>query len=334
MNKKYHVYGIGNALVDVEHRVDDLFLKKRNIEKGVMTLVDEEGQNILHATLKDKRLEKSCGGSAANTLVALSCFGGKAFFSCKVADDEYGRFYLDELKDAGVATKAHVIYGDGATGNCLVMVTPDAERTLYTYLGVTVDVGWEDVDQEALIDSEFFYVEGYLAPSEIARHAVVKAMQLAKSNGVRTALSMSDLSMVEYFRKELNELIDTYVDVLFCNETEAFTYTGYHDIDMVVEKLKKIAGTVVLTRGSKGAVIATADGVVEISAHQVDAVDTNGAGDIFAGAFLYGIIHGYTAEDAGNFASFSAARLVAVMGARLKNDEYSSVLEAYQQSKQ
>src|SRR5690554_3653642 len=207
--KKYHVIGLGNALVDQEYKVTDDFLAAQGLEKSIMTLLDASQQDVLLNQLnKEFSLEKRAGGgSAANSLVALSQFGGRAFYCCKVANDEAGAFYRHDLENSGVSTRLEVQDNDGLTGKCVVMVTPDAERTMCTHLGITIDFSEQELELDTLAESEYLYIEGYLATSEIARDAVKVAREKAQASGTKIALTFSDSSMVLYFKEGLQEFL-------------------------------------------------------------------------------------------------------------------------------
>ena len=328
---KYHVYGIGNALVDKEFEVSDQFLADNGIEKGLMTLIEQDKLMSLLANLNEKfgLKKRAGGGSAANTIVAVSQFGGKTFYACKVADDETGDFYMKDLAVAGVETKLDQVKGDGVTGECIVMVTDDAERTMNTYLGITSDFSEQDLHLDELKDSEYLYIEGYLVTSDVSRNAAIKARQVAKENGVKTAFTFSDPAMVTYFKEGVSEIIGDGVDVLFCNEEEAQTYTDTDNLDDAISALANIADKIIVTLGDKGAKVITGDKHVDIEASAVKAIDTNGAGDMFAGAFLYGLTQGMSDRDAGMLASESAARIVATFGARLEKDVQQDLAHKY-----
>lgn len=325
--KKYHVYGVGNALVDMEFEVEDVFFNQYGIDKGLMTLVDEQRQHELIAQLDAFEGKRACGGSAANTIIAVSYFGGKSFYSCKVANDELGDFYIDDLKAAGVDTNVGNSRKDGITGKCLVMVTPDAERTMNTYLGITETFSVDELHQDAIIDSEYLYIEGYLVTSPTGRHAAIEARKIAEEHGVKTALTFSDPAMVKFFRDGLAEMIGNKVDLLFCNEAEAKQWAQTEDLAQAIESLKSVADTFAITLGSKGALVFDGKHHIEISPHNVKAIDSNGAGDMFAGAFLYGITHGHSFYEAGNIASLASAKVVSQFGPRLKAEQHSEILE-------
>ncbi|MGI9303880.1 MAG: adenosine kinase [Gammaproteobacteria bacterium] len=325
--KKYHVYAMGNALVDMEFEVTDEFLAQRNIGKGVMTLVDEKRQIQLLAYLDHHKGRWASGGSAANTIIALSHFGGDAYYSCKVADDESGKFYVGDLKAAGVDTNLDAGLFDGITGKCLVMITPDAERTMNTFLGVSEEMSVDELSEQAIEDSEYVYLEGYSVTSPSARQAAIRAHTIARANGVKTAMTFSDPSMVNFFRDGLAEMLGDGVDLLFCNETEALGWTGAETIDQAVEELEGIARSFVITRGADGALVHDGATISKIAPNIVKAIDTNGAGDMFAGAFLYGITHGHCFADAGKIASLASARVVSQFGPRLPAAAHRAILE-------
>lgn len=327
--KQYDVYGLGNALVDMEFEVSDAFLDIMGVEKGFMTLVDEQRQFELLEYLRGERGSRQGGGSAANTVVANALLGGRSFYTCLVANDEMGDFYVAELARAGVDTNLADGRVDGVTGRCLVMVTPDAERTMNTYLGISESLSERELREAALRESTFVYSEGYLVTSPTARPAVARAMRLAREAGVKTALSFSDPSMVKYFRLGLEEIIGEGVDLLFCNREEALLWGECRTLAKAVDGLRRVAGSFVVTLGGKGALVFDGYALHEIDPFPVTPVDTNGAGDMFAGAFLYGITHGMTHAQAGRLASLAASKVVTVFGPRLAPEEYARTLAEF-----
>ncbi len=327
--KNYHVYALGNALVDKEFEVDDDFFRHESIQKGLMTLVDGESQSTLLERLIDRYslIKRAGGGSAANTLYAASQFGANTFYTCKVANDEFGDFYLDELGNHNIDTNHDSIRSDaGVTGKCLVMVSPDAERTMLTYLGVSENLTMDDIHEDALVNSKYLYLEGYLVSSPTALEACIKAKAVAEAHGVLTALTLSDPSMVQFFRGGMERMIGDGIDLLFANHVEALEWTGKETIEAAAEALKSIARTFVITLGSKGALLFDGNDFIKVASHKVTAVDTNGAGDMFAGAFLYGISNGLDFETAGRLASLSSAAIVSQFGPRLPAEEHQGLL--------
>ncbi len=326
---KYHVYGIGNALVDKEFEVEDDFLKSSSIEKGLMTLVEQDRLVEILENLKSTYglKKRASGGSAANTIIAVSYFGGSTYYSCNVANDETGDFYVNDLKAAGVDTNLGDDREEGITGKCLVMVTPDAERTMNTYLGITADLSSKHLDEEAIKASEYLYIEGYLVSSESARPAAIEAKRIAEANGVKTAFTFSDPAMVQFFKDGLVEMIGDGVDLLFCNEAEALNYSDTDNVSDAIEQLKKVAKRFVITLGSKGAIIFDGEKQLNVAPHNITAVDSNGAGDMFAGAFLYAITHGYSYQQAGDLASLASAEVVSNFGPRLESAKHDQIKE-------
>ncbi len=331
MSKKYNVYGIGNALVDIVTEVDDQFLADHNIEKGLMTLVDEQSQTKISKAINMNNSNKQCGGSVANSVIAVAQFGGSSYYSCKVANDDLGKFYRDDLKENRVETNLdeHELE-DGITGKCLVMTTADASRTMNTYLGITSDYSRAQITEHALKDSEYLYIEGYLVTSENGQDAMKFAKQMAEENGVKVALTFSDPSMVKYFKEPMQSVVGASVDLLFCNEEEAMLYTGKDTLLEAREELKKDAKKFVITQGANGAMIYDGDTFVDIEPYKVQAIDTNGAGDLFAGAFLAGITNGRSFADAGKLASLASSKVVTQFGPRLAWPQAKDILHELQ----
>ncbi|TXH73351.1 MAG: adenosine kinase [Thiothrix sp.] len=328
---KYDVYGIGNALVDKEFEVTDAFLAAQGIEKGLMTLIDVEQHNRLLASLKENfgLKKRAGGGSAANSIVAISQFGGKTFYACKVANDEFGEFYMNDLHAAGVDTRLEQVRcsSEGQTGKCMVMVTPDAERTMNTYLGITSDFSAAELHYDELKQAQYLYVEGYLVTSDTSRAAVLEARKVAKNHGVKMAMTFSDPSMATYFKAGLVEMLGEGVDVLFCNEDEALAFTGKANLQEAIQALKPLTQKLVITLGSDGALVVNPTNEVKIAAQKVKPLDTNGAGDMFAGAFLYGLTQGFSDEQAGKLASQAAAQIIQIYGARLDKAVHQQLLK-------
>ncbi len=319
MSKKYDVYGIGNALVDIVTEVDDDFFAKNEVEKGVMTLVDEKRQHHLMKAIDMKKSKMACGGSAGNTMIAVGQFGGKSFYSCLVAKDELGKFFIEDLKRNGVDTNLkYESLPENITGKCLVMTSPDAERTMNTFLGVSSFFSPEQIDEEAIKNSTYVYLEGYLVTSPKGLEAMKETKRLAEKNKVLVALTFSDPSMVKYFSTQMTEIVGASVDLLFCNEEEAMIFTGTDTIAEAREKLKGVAKRFAITLGANGALIFDGDTFINIEPYKVRAIDTNGAGDMFSGAFLYAISHGHSYAEAGKLASLASSRVVSQFGPRLE----------------
>jgi sugar/nucleoside kinase (ribokinase family) len=331
MSKQYHIYGIGAALVDTEIALSDADLTAMNVAKGVMTLVDEARQRELISHLSEHLVasKKASGGSAANTIIAASYFGCNNVYSCKVADDDNGQFYINDIKAAGVTYPAHINPPAGTTGKCLVMITPDAERTMNTFLGISETLSVDELDITAIAQSHFVYIEGYLVTSPTGRAAAIALRQHAEANNTRTALSLSDPAMVQFFRDGLIEMIGDGVDILFCNSDEAMSFTQTETLDAAADALKKFTKNFAITCGSQGALLFDGSELVKIAANPVKAIDTNGAGDMFAGAFLYAIAHDKNYKTAGEFASLAASKVVSQYGPRLKADQHAELKKAF-----
>ncbi len=320
------VYGIGNALVDIEYEVDEDFFPAHGVRRGVMTLVSHERQEEVIAALRERGDMRKMmgGGSVANSLYAISNFGGQTFFSCKIADDGAGNFYLRELGEHNIRTCGD--FHEVETGRCLIMISPDAERTMYTFLGASEFLSTADLDFEAVRRSQYIYIEGYLVSSDSGRAAAIELREFAEANAVRTALSFSDPSLLEIFPEQMKQMLGGGLDLLFCNEEEACLWTGEKNLSDACVALRPIAKKFVVTRGANGSVLFDGNYFVEIDAHKIKAVDTTGAGDAFAGGFLYGLTSGRTFTESGRLASRAAAEVVSRFGPRLEATDYRLIV--------
>jgi sugar/nucleoside kinase (ribokinase family) len=324
--KKYDVYGIGAALVDTEVEVSDGFLASAHIDKGVMTLVDEARQSELLAALasENTHMLRKCGGSVCNSVVAASSLGARTFFSGKVADDSDGQLYINDLQDAGVDFQS-AGQESGITGKCLVMVTEDAERTMNTFLGASEALSAREIDQAALFYSEWFYVEGYLVTDEARTLATKIAVETAKANNIKVAISLSDPFVVAFFGDALLEVIGGGVDLIFCNKDEVMAFTGTESLEAAAESLKQHTKTFAITDGANGAITFDGNTMNQSKGVEAKAIDTNGAGDMFAGAFLYAMTSGKSYAWAADLANDCAARVVAQFGPRLESSEFDVI---------
>jgi fructokinase len=327
----FDIYGLGNALVDEVHQVEDSFLRRHKIAKGYMTLVEESRIDALIHDLQQSAPERMSGGSAANTAYAAQGFGARAFYSCKVTNDPTGTHFLGDLAAAGIATNRNAATGLGKSGRCLILVTPDAERTMNTFLGVSSELSEADIDEAALATSRYFYVEGYLSSSPSSLAAAIECRELAERRGVKTAVSLSDPSMIQFFRDNLGQILGNGVDHLFCNEEEALSWARTDRIDVAVAELKDISRSCNITLGARGSLCVSSTGATErVAGFEVHAIDTNGAGDIYAGACLAAWTRGAQPADAARFANFAAATLVQRYGARLPSvNDYSRLSERF-----
>lgn len=314
MTKKYQVLGVGNAIVDVIAAVSDEFLAEHGDDKGAMNLVDQTRSAKIYDAMPPT--EEHSGGSAGNTMAGFAALGGKGAFIGKVKDDQLGRIFAHDIKSAGVDFLTSPSSEATPTAVCMVLVTPDSERTMHTYLGACVNLTENDIDEADIADTEIIYFEGYLWDMEPAKKAFLKAMKIAHETGGKVALTLSDSFCVGRFRKEFLELVEHHVDILFANEDEI---TSLYEVDTFDEALQHVAGHVsiaALTRSEKGCVIVTPHEVHVIDAVATDVVDTTGAGDLFAAGFLYGITNGHSLAEAGKIGSICAAEIITHIGAR------------------
>lgn len=323
----YDVYGVGNALVDIVTEVDAAFFQRNGVEKGVMTLVDDKRQEQLMGVIDMQRSKMSCGGSAGNTVIAVNQFGGKAFYSCLVAQDELGKFFLMDLARNGVDTAiSHDQCPQGHTGRCLVMTSPDADRTMNTFLGISSLLTPAQLDAEAIRRSAYIYLEGYLVASPHGVDTMLEARRVAERSGTKVSITLSDPNMVKFFGDRFTEVIGASVDLLFCNEEEAMMVTKTSDVESAARQLRGLAKRFAITLGANGALVYDGEVSIRIAPFATKAVDTNGAGDMFAGAFLYGITHGKTYAEAGKMASLASSRVVAQWGPRLQPDQAVKIM--------
>jgi sugar/nucleoside kinase (ribokinase family) len=328
----YHLYAIGNALVDSEYEVSDAQLQAAGVEKRHMTLIDAPRRTELLKHVQAAKSHRTGGGSAGNTVVALAQLGGRAFYSCRVADDELGDFYTKDLLSHGVATNlTHTKPPVGQTGSCMVMVTPDAERSMSTFLGATAEIDEAALHPHDIVKSRVYYMEGYLAASPTGLAAAVKGRAIAAQAGVKLATTLSDMSMINYCRPGLDAMVGTDLDFLFCNEEEAQVWCGTQDLAQICQQIARQAHTVCLTRSAKGCLVLEGGNVTEVAAVKVKAVDTNGAGDMFAGAFLYAVTHGHSYASAAWLANQAAGCVVSQYGNRLSQESMDGLRTAFEQ---
>ena len=326
------MFGVGNALLDVEYRVSDEFLTEHRIEKRHMTLVDETRLLHLINAINGEATVLTCGGSVANTLYAMSGFGKRTHLTCRVAPDAAGRSYVSQLNDAGVSNNDILPVKDGLTGQCLVLVTEDAERTMNTYLGVSEHLLPSQIDERALINSSAIYLEGYLASSETGHLAAVRARELASANHLETNLTLADTTVVNSSRTELIMMIGDGISRIFCNLEEALAWCRTDRLDIAMRELADCALEVVVTLGPEGCAVRNPAGQFEMKALEINAVDMNGAGDMFAAAFLSMCdSDDYDrSEEAAAFANYAAGQIIQVSGARFSSiSDYTEIQQAF-----
>jgi sugar/nucleoside kinase (ribokinase family) len=318
-NAKFDVTAIGNAIVDVLAKADDALLAEHKLPKGGMSLIDAPTAERLYAIM-GPGVEAS-GGSAANTIAGIAALGGKTAYIGKVADDQLGSVFTHDIRAVGVAYSTPPLKGGLPTARCLIFVTPDAQRTMQTFLGATSQLGPEDVDMDAITSSKVLYLEGYLWDQPRAKTAMREAAIQAKKAGVKVSLTLSDSFCVARFRDEFKELIKNHVDILFANESEILSLYEVTDFDAALQHVRKDAEIAALTRSEKGSVVVKGDEVHVIDAVKgVKVVDTTGAGDAYAGGFLYGYTQAYDLATCGRLGGVMAAEVISHMGPRVEAD--------------
>ena len=315
MSDRFDVVGIGNALVDVLSNESHEFIAAQGLTPGAMTLIDTARAEQLYAAM-GPAVEKS-GGSAANTLVGVTSMGGSAAFVGRVADDQLGTVFAHDIRAAGVEFVAKPASDGDPSGRCLIVVTPDAQRTMNTFLGASAQLGPADVDHELVARGQILYLEGYLWDEPDAKNAYRLAARTAHDAGNRVAFTLSDAFCVERHRAEFLELVASEVDVLFANEAEITSLYEVDRFDDALQHVQHHCEIAALTRSEKGAVVVTRDEVHVVDAHPVaHVVDTTGAGDQFAAGFLFGLTHGYHLGTAARLGALAAAEVIGHLGGR------------------
>lgn len=309
------VVGIGNAIVDVLAQADEAFLAAQSLPKGTMTLIDGSRAEELYGVMGPGR--ETSGGSAANTLAGLASLGGRGAFIGKVRNDQLGGIFRHDIRASGVAFDTLPATSGAPTARCLIFVTPDAQRTMCTYLGACVELGPEHIDEALIARAQVTYLEGYLWDPPGAKEAFVKAARIAHESGRKVALSLSDPFCVERHRAEFRDLVDGHVDILFANEVEIGALYESDSFDGSLQAVRGRCDLAVLTRSEKGAVILAGDEVHVVDAEKVARlVDTTGAGDLYAAGFLHGYCQGLAPYDCGRIGAIAAAEVISHYGAR------------------
>jgi sugar/nucleoside kinase (ribokinase family) len=311
---RFDVLTIGNALVDVLAYADDDFVTRTGIERGAMTMVDEARSDEIYAEMGPAT--EISGGSAANTASGVASFGGSAAYIGRVSDDAFGKVFSHDLRSVGVHFETPLAVTGSPTGRCLVIVTPDAERTLCTFLGAGAELDKSYIDEAVVASAAVTYLEGYVWDPPAAKEAVRRAAAIAHRADRLVALTLSDPFCVERHREEFLALIERDIDILFANEHEI---TMLYEVDTFDEALHRVRGhcaIAALTRGPHGSVIVAGDDIHVIDAPPVDVIDTTGAGDLYAAGFLYGLTHGHELATCGRLASLAAAEVISHLGAR------------------
>jgi sugar/nucleoside kinase (ribokinase family) len=314
----FDVLTLGNALVDVLVYADDDFVARTGVEPGAMTMVDAARSDEIYGHM-GPTVEMS-GGSAANTAAGVAAFGGSAAYIGRVADDTFGKVFAHDLRSVGVHFDTPLAVDGSPTGRCLVIVTPDAQRTMCTFLGAGAELDESYIDEALVASASVTYLEGYIWDPPAAKKAVRRAAAVAHGADQRVALTLSDPFCVERHREEFVDLIAGHIDILFANEHEITMLYEVDSFDAALDQVRGHCEIAALTRGPQGSVIVAGDDVHVIDAYPADVVDTTGAGDLFAAGFLYGLTHGHDLATCGQLASLGAAEVISHLGARTAED--------------
>ena len=331
----YDVVGIGNALVDIQAQVSDDELKSLKYSKGMMTLSDGDDQRELLHKLKDHSLATCSGGSAANTIHGIGALNGRAYYIGRVANDSYGKHYSEDMAACGVGFPGPGSENSG-TGTSVVLITPDAQRTMVTNLGISAALHPDNVDETILEGAKFVYVEGYLWTGNETKAAALKLARAAKKIGIPVAFTLSDSFIVNSFREELDEFVRWETDILFCNEAEALSLAGTDDIESAFSHIEGMCEILFCTRGEKGAWAARrGKEKISVNGYKVEAIDTTGAGDLFAAGALTGMIHKKSLRESAILGSYCASQVITHLGARIparSHKNINRIIDEYSES--
>jgi sugar/nucleoside kinase (ribokinase family) len=321
------VIGFGAALVDKQFLIKDDALINLGIEKGLMNLNSEEKQNELLIFLQDQNYDQisSCGGSATNSIYAAAALGTSSGFIGKVAQDEDGEIYKADLKDNNIEISNCITSSNGKTGNCIVLITPDAERTMNTYLGVSSETKFSEINFQQVSAANLLFMEAYVVTSPDTKDTAKKLIERCYESDIKIALSLSDPGIVAGFKDELKSWMNKKIDYIFCNIEEAKTFCDANEFD----DLRNYAKTIFITNGVNPTIVLEENQTYEIPAYEAKAVDTNGAGDMFAGGVIHGLSEGWDNTESVKFGNFLASKGVAEIGPRLKKNKYIEYLKEF-----
>jgi sugar/nucleoside kinase (ribokinase family) len=312
---EYDVLGIGNAIVDVLVHADDALLEREAMVKGSMSLIDADVANALYGHLPPG-VEMS-GGSAGNTMAGIASLGGRGAYFGKVATDQLGQVFAHDMRSSGIDFQTKPSSSGASTGRCLILVTPDAQRTMNTYLGAGLELAPDDIDPDVVAAAQVTYMEGYLWDPPLAKEAFLKAARLAHEAGRRVSLTLSDSFCVDRHREEFLDLVEHHVDVLFANEHEILSLYQTESFDDALQRVRGMCEITALTRSEKGSVVVGNGEVHVVDAEPIErVVDTTGAGDLYAAGFLFGLTHGYPLATCGRIGAIAAAEVISHFGAR------------------
>ncbi len=319
MGEKVAVYGIGNPLIDVTAQAEDSELDELGLNKGTMQLIDTARGNEILARIDDREKTYSCGGACPNTMITLAALGVRSALAGMIGDDELGEIYNDRLKDEGVVS--HLAVHPGSTGSCIVLVTPDYERTMSTRLGVCQEFSAENVEHDSVRVAEYFYFTGYMWDTAPQKAALNAAIESARAAGTTVVFDVADPFAVDRHRDDFLALLSGKVDVVLANRDEAHLLLGHDDPRRAAVDLAKRCRIAAVKNGAQGSFIASSEGdCIEIGTYPVDTVDSNGAGDNYSAGFLYGMVQDHSLADSARIAAYVAAQIVKRIGAQFDEE--------------
>ena len=320
--KKTYICGIGNSLIDSEYKVTDEELLSLSLTKGCMELNDADNHIMLSDILKKKHgiVKKMPGGSVANSLYTMSQFGIDVSFTGRVSNDEVGDSFLTSLKDVGMEIFINQV-NHGITGECLVLITPDYERTMYTHLGVSEELCIDDINKSAILSSEYILIEGYLVTSDHTKDAAIYSLDIATENNIKKIITLSDPNIVNFFKENMMQLVNKNFDVIFCNKQESLNISSETNISSAMKFLRQYAKEVIITSGSEGAYVSDSHESVHIPSNKANPVDLTGAGDMFLAAYMSAKIKNKSITERIKFANECSAKIIEIYGAKFESDE-------------
>ena len=315
LSKEIDLVGIGNAIVDIVTNIDDEFLTRNLLEKGSMNLINLENSRKI---LKDCKITKQIsGGSAANTVVSLSNLGNNVEFIGRIKDDKFGNFFSKDIKESGAIFNSKYVETSESSAHSIILITPDAQRTMCTYLGASIEFDSNNINYDSIKESKYLYLEGYLWDSELAKQAFVKAAKIAKESKTKIILSLSDSFCVDRHRESFLNLINDFVDILFCNEEELKSLFQLNDLEQCRIEIQSLCELTAITLGERGSLIVNKNKTEIIKPIFLgQAIDTTGAGDVFAGGFIHGLINNLSLNNCGQIGSICAGHIVTQIGSR------------------
>ena len=315
LKKDIDLIGLGNAIVDIIVNVEDQFLELNNLKKGSMNLINSNQSEVLLGNCKV--IKKISGGSSANTVVSLAELGNNVEFIGRVKNDNFGNFFSLDIKKSNTIFKCLPIDEGPSSAHSIIFITPDAQRTMCTYLGASVEFEPKDVNYNSIKNSKYLYLEGYLWDSDLAKNAFLKAAMIAKESNTKIILSLSDSFCVDRHRKSFLELIDNYIDVVFCNESEVLSLFKQNELQSCKESISSICELVIITLGCQGSLVINKGESEEIKPILLGKIiDTTGAGDLYAGGFIHGLINNYSIKKCGEIGSICAGHIITQLGSR------------------